>query len=466
MDNATKSGARHSAGDMEHIGEARAHAQAIIERMDALGYGAAADVGGKRPEQERGGKQPMKAALTDAIKGLLDLSATKQLPFGYAVAFEAWDICEAANVLAGLASLAAGEATEGDAAAVGEPYGAPVGDLEGAAQIVAIMRGLVAFISSELDGMAAGTTGSNTKAAPNDPADYLIVGDKEKPSTWHLPVRRGGKPDHRLMGAAWAALHGGYRGNTYEGPGKEEAISKLRKLYDQEGMTVPGAAKADEVMVYAGDAVKALPNGHVGGYLVRFSSENDPDLAGEFFTKDTDFGIQDGAKTHVWFHHRGAFKTRDGRTLRLTDPIGEGTLKIDDTGVFVDAVLYNRAQYEKVLDELGWSSGTAAHLVDAVPRGKATWLKRWYLGLDATLTFGPCEPRNSAIPLKSLDAAEVPFFPPDTKSAAETETVPETGRSPVASGKSLPVLVMAYMAAIEHDVKTRLERFQPTRRQE
>jgi hypothetical protein len=69
---------------------------------------------------------------------------------------------------------------------------------------------------------------------------YLVVEDPEKPSTWHLRVRDvDGKLNHRLMGAAWAALHGGYRGNKYEGPNKREAIAKLKKLYEQEGMEPP-----------------------------------------------------------------------------------------------------------------------------------------------------------------------------------------------------------------------------------
>lgn len=71
------------------------------------------------------------------------------------------------------------------------------------------------------------------------PGDYLIVEDRTKPTTWHLQVRTNGKPDHRLMGAAWAALHGGYRGNTYQGPGKGEALSKLRALYASEKMPIP-----------------------------------------------------------------------------------------------------------------------------------------------------------------------------------------------------------------------------------
>jgi hypothetical protein len=69
---------------------------------------------------------------------------------------------------------------------------------------------------------------------------FLVVEDPESPSTWHLQVRdENGKPDHRLMGAAWAALHGGYRGNRYEGPQKAKALAALIKLYASEGMPTP-----------------------------------------------------------------------------------------------------------------------------------------------------------------------------------------------------------------------------------
>lgn len=77
-----------------------------------------------------------------------------------------------------------------------------------------------------------------TKAG--NPGDYLIVEDRTKPTTWHLQVKKNGKPDHGLMGSAWAALHSGFRGNVYSGPGKGEAIAKLRKLYKAEKMDIPG----------------------------------------------------------------------------------------------------------------------------------------------------------------------------------------------------------------------------------
>lgn len=65
---------------------------------------------------------------------------------------------------------------------------------------------------------------------------HLVSGDGGE----HLPVTDAeGKADHRLMGAAWAALHGGYRGNKYEGPDKEGALGRLKHLYEKEGMELP-----------------------------------------------------------------------------------------------------------------------------------------------------------------------------------------------------------------------------------
>lgn len=70
--------------------------------------------------------------------------------------------------------------------------------------------------------------------------DYLVVEDPEQPSTWHLPYRTDHDPDPRLMGAAWAALTVGYRGNKYEGPQKEATLKKLRQVYTDMGRTPPG----------------------------------------------------------------------------------------------------------------------------------------------------------------------------------------------------------------------------------
>lgn len=88
-----------------------------------------------------------------------------------------------------------------------------------------------------------------------EPGDFLVVGDEKKPSTWHLPVKRMGKIDHRLMGAAKAALTVGYRGNKYQGEGAEEALKKLKALYKAEKMIWKSEVNMEEVQKQEVEAV-------------------------------------------------------------------------------------------------------------------------------------------------------------------------------------------------------------------
>lgn len=77
------------------------------------------------------------------------------------------------------------------------------------------------------------------------PKSHYLVTTSDNVTDWHLRVMgMDGKPDMNLMGAAWAALHGGYRGNKYEGPDKEEAMNKLTALYKRMGKMPPGMSKA------------------------------------------------------------------------------------------------------------------------------------------------------------------------------------------------------------------------------
>lgn len=147
-----------------------------------------------------------------------------------------------------------------------------------------------------------------------------------------------------------------------------------------------------------GEAVKALGDGCIGGYLVRFSGADHPDLVGDYFTPETDFGTI--STTNVLYHHGqdAAVKARS---------LGSGRLRKDDVGVWIEAQLklandYEQAIYEMVrAGKLRWSSGTAPHLVKRQPVGKAMWIKSWPLGLDASLTPTPAEPRNAAVAIKS-----------------------------------------------------------------
>ena len=159
-----------------------------------------------------------------------------------------------------------------------------------------------------------------------------------------------------------------------------------------------------ETLIAWGGEVKALGNGKVGGYLVRFSTEDDPDLEEEFFNSDTDYG--DAQRSATYYNH--------GLDVKLGKRnLGNGALKTDDVGVWIEAQLELRDEYEKAVydlvkrKKLGWSSGTASHLVERVPMKKATWIAKWPLGLDATLTPHPAEYRNEVISLKSWQPEEL-----------------------------------------------------------
>lgn len=198
-------------------------------------------------------------------------------------------------------------------------------------------------------------------------------------------------------------------------------------------------------------AVKALGNGKVGGYLVQFSSADDPDLSTEFFTPNTDYDIEDGAATAIYYHH-GLDKTIKTRKL------GVGTLKKDAIGVWVEAQLALRDEYEKHIyklaeqGKLGWSSGTAVHLAEYRPAGKATEITRWPLGLDASLTPTPAEPRTRVLPLKSYDPPQATLTGPEgQRSDASADAATSTGTKTMDENEIKRMVAEATAAAIKAD---------------
>jgi hypothetical protein len=200
--------------------------------------------------------------------------------------------------------------------------------------------------------------------------------------------------------------------------------------------------KDNNQLIILGSELKMLDNGKVGGYLVKFTDASNPDLEGDFFTKDTDFDIEDGDRATVYFHH-GLDRKMGNRKL------GRGTLKTDDAGVWIEAWLEIRDEYEKAIKErlidankAGWSSGTIPSLVDREPVGGAMWVKSWPLGKDATITPIPAAGTNNTkvISLKKYKQlseqhpslkALLPESDQETTDVeavdegAQTETVPE-----------------------------------------
>jgi hypothetical protein len=125
-----------------------------------------------------------------------------------------------------------------------------------------------------------------------------------------------------------------------------------------------------ELQAYQGGEIKALGDGRVGGYLVRFTSPSEPDLTGQFFTKDTSFGTN--FRPPVIYHHG-----LDG-TVK-TAIMGESTLKMDDIGLWIEAQLnmadrYIRAVYDHMVTtgKAGWSSGAGTVEFEAV--GDVEWI--------------------------------------------------------------------------------------------
>lgn len=169
-------------------------------------------------------------------------------------------------------------------------------------------------------------------------------------------------------------------------------------------MDVNLLSNPDDTLVYVGGSVKALGEGRVGGYLVLFSTKNDPDIspARDFFTKNTDYDLERSNISTIYYDH--------GRDATLKQrKLGTGSMKVDEVGVWFDGQLNMRDRYEKAVyqlaeaGKLGWSSGTASHLVERkAVEDNAHEVLKWALGLDATLTTSPAEPRLAATTLKSL----------------------------------------------------------------
>lgn len=171
----------------------------------------------------------------------------------------------------------------------------------------------------------------------------------------------------------------------------------------------------------------------LGGPLVVFSGPEDPDLTGDFFTKDTDFGAltDEGEVTLPAYYHHGLDETLGKKRIGILKA------RLDDDQVWAEYQIALRNKYLERIAEmaqktiktalgeqpaLGQSSGAVAHLVEVEKVGGARWLKAWPLG-EGSPTPTPAEPRTSAVPLKSLRVNR-----PDAKSIKAESTTAHLDR--------------------------------------
>lgn len=186
----------------------------------------------------------------------------------------------------------------------------------------------------------------------------------------------------------------------------------------------------NETLVMPGEGLKALgietkngkTVGRIGGYLVVFGDENQTDLAGDWFTKNTYFGPLDGDGAEALFHHTIPIKGYEAMRDHRFQP---WKTKKDDYGIFAETVLDMADNYERVVygtvaaNKEGLSSGSAPHLVRRAGGKSAGEITHWPI-VEGSITPCPCEPRaRVAANLKALDHAPDDVF--DVPAAVQEE---------------------------------------------
>jgi len=214
-------------------------------------------------------------------------------------------------------------------------------------------------------------------------------------------------------------------------------------------------AKKETVLSFGGE-LKALGDNRFGGYLVRFTSDVDPDITQDFFNDATDFDTEFPSKATVYWNHG---LDPDVRLHKF----GKADLRIDEVGVWAETILQERNEYERLIAQwasegkLGWSSGTEPSLVERTKVGKSWHIDSWPLGLDASLTHTPAEPRNEVIALKSFSELLEERTEDEPKGAAKGvgETPQSEGEDREAADKHInPVREETPMEDKEKEVKT------------
>lgn len=140
-------------------------------------------------------------------------------------------------------------------------------------------------------------------------------------------------------------------------------------------------------------AVKSLGTDRIGGYLVVWGDSEHPDLHGEYFTPQTELGLDWYPRRPVLYHHGldGALKAA---LVGVID-----TLRADTVGLWAEAQLDLRQRYVQAVRALvergvlAWSSGSLPHLVEVAPDGR---IKRWPI-VEGSLTPTPAEPRRTSV---------------------------------------------------------------------
>ena len=197
---------------------------------------------------------------------------------------------------------------------------------------------------------------------------------------------------------------------------KAEAEEVMKALYANSGdeaRETKGGLDADHPIdslasgvVAFGSEVKTLDDaGIVGGLLVRFGDPSSADRSHwkDFFTPDTDFGVELPVKTTRVLYLHGLTKGRGKRSL------GRAELTADPSGIAIkarldmaDPFVRERLWPEIKANRIGWSSGSANHAVERESAPGGSHRVTYWPIAEPSLTPMPADPRNVAHAIKSL----------------------------------------------------------------
>ena len=140
-------------------------------------------------------------------------------------------------------------------------------------------------------------------------------------------------------------------------------------------------------------SVKSLGENRIGGYLAAFSSPNDTDLEGQYFTKDTNFELD-------WYSVRPVLYSHGVDSSHKTTAIGTiEKLEIKDEGLWAEAKLRSHYLYknaiERMIEEgvLAWSSGSSPYYAEVDRNG---FIRTWPIH-EGSLTERPAQPNKTVV---------------------------------------------------------------------
>ncbi len=158
----------------------------------------------------------------------------------------------------------------------------------------------------------------------------------------------------------------------------------------------------DEILIAFGGEIKAVTPSRLEGWAVKFSSAEDPDLEGDFFAADTDFGPAE--KLPLYYDHgmNPAFGKKS---------IGTAHIKRMDEGLWFEAELEKAEGFDSMIVELAErmklraSSGAVGHLVERIQDGESFKITNWPLGELSLTTTPAAGMATTVMPMKAFQTA-------------------------------------------------------------